>query len=73
MKRLQTAAFGVTEYEIIVRGSYRPRISSAQLGQFYRLKRKTGKPISRLVGEALENYLEHMKGGDTNGNQDQAT
>lgn len=63
MPLIQAAAFGVPEHEMKWEGSYRPRISPEQLRSLWRMKRETGKPITELVGEAIEMFLE-TKGGE---------
>ena len=57
MKPVQTAAFGVPEYVPQAEWGYRPRIQARQLRKLWRLKQETGKPITELVGEALDQYL----------------
>jgi hypothetical protein len=63
MKRIQTAVFGVPEYEMRFEPTYRPPISSDHMLSLYRLKRKTGKSITQLVAEALDYYFEHIERG----------
>ena len=36
---------------------YRPQISKTHLMSLYALKQKTGKPITQLVKEAIDDYL----------------
>ena len=36
---------------------YKPQISKTHLMSLYALKQKTGKPITRLVKEAIDDYL----------------
>ncbi len=64
MKSIQTASFNVPEYEVVHEAAYRPRLSPAHLRHLRQIKGKTGKPISKLVGEAIDAYLEQRKGGD---------
>ena len=61
-KLIQTAAFGIPEFEMKPQANYRPRISAKHLCLLWALKRKTKKPITKLVNAALENYLETVKG-----------
>lgn len=63
MKKIQTAAFGVPEYEMKWEGTYRPRISSEHLRQLWRLKQRKNKPITKLVAEALYYYLKYEERG----------
>ncbi len=53
MRQIQTAAFGVPEYEPAWEGTYRPRIQPNQLRALWLLKRKTNRPITELVREAI--------------------
>jgi hypothetical protein len=59
MKRTQTAAFDVPEFEMKPEANYRPRISADHLCRLWLLKQHKGKPITSLVAEALDNYLEN--------------
>ena len=63
-KLIQTALFGVPEYEIISQRSYRTSISPEQFHKLWRLKQRTKKPITKLVAEALDLYLKTQTGGD---------
>ena len=65
MRQIQTAAFGMPEYEPKRVGGYRPKIAADQLGRLWLLKQKTGKPITKLVREAIDIYLACKKGGDS--------
>ena len=57
-KFIQTAAFGVPEYEIKPEGIYyKPRISPEHLSKLLKLKQRTKKPITKLVSEALDLYF----------------
>jgi hypothetical protein len=38
-------------------GSYKPRIEAKHLRKLWLLKQQTGKPITKLVSEALDFYL----------------
>ncbi len=58
MKKIQSAAFGVPEYDMNREGTYRPRISPEHLRQPWKMKQERGKPITILVAEALENYFD---------------
>ena len=62
MSKIQTTAFGVSGYEMRWEGTYRPRISSEHLRRLWKRKQYTGKPITELVAEALDNYFENRKG-----------
>ena len=64
MKSIQTASFNVQEYEVVHEAVYRPRLSQEHLRHLRQIKRHTGKPISKLVAEAIDTYLEQWKGGD---------
>jgi hypothetical protein len=71
-KLFQTGAFGVPEFEMKPQANYRPRISPEHLSLLWALKRKTKRPITKLVAEAIDLYLEEAnrnfrKGGETNG------
>jgi hypothetical protein len=59
MKLIQTATFGVPEYEMKPQANYRPRISSKHLRRLRLLKRRTKKPIAKIVAEALDFYFEN--------------
>jgi hypothetical protein len=63
-KKIQTAAFGVPEYEMKWEGTYRPRISSEHLRRLWSLKHRAKKPITRLVAEALDYYFENAVNED---------
>ena len=67
MRQIQTATFGVPEYEPKRTGTYRPKIKADQLRRLWLLKQKTGKPITKLVREAIDIYLVRMKGGEKHG------
>ena len=64
MKKIQTAAFGVPEYDMQREGTYRPRILPEHLRRLWKRKLQSGKPITELVAEALDNYFENQKGGE---------
>ena len=64
MKQIQTAAFGVSEYEPRRLNGYRPRLSSGHLRHLWLTKQRTGKPITQLVSEAIDCYFEIQKGGE---------
>ena len=66
MKPIQTATFNVPEYEVINGTNYRPRLASKQLRQLRVIKKRTGRPITKLLAEALDDYLDRWKGGDLN-------
>ncbi|MBU1000283.1 hypothetical protein KKE78_02730 [Patescibacteria group bacterium] len=68
-KLIQTATFGVPEFEMKPQANYKPRISAEHLCLLWALKRKTKKPITKLVAEALDSYLKDAdwnfrKGGE---------
>ena len=68
-KLIQTATFGVPEFEMKPQANYKPRISAEHLCLLWTLKRKTKKPITKLVAEALDSYLKDAdwnfrKGGE---------
>lgn len=59
MKKIQTAVFGVPEYEMKREGTYRPRISPKHLHLLWKKKQESGKPIIKLVDEALALYFKN--------------
>lgn len=67
-KLIQTAAFGVPEFEMKPQANYRPRICAEHLSLLWLLKQRTKKPITHLVAEALEDYFNKFdwsgRGGD---------
>jgi len=67
--QIQTAILGSPEFEIKPEANYRPRISAEHLCLLWLLKRNTGKPITKLVAEAIDHYLKTVdwqtrKGGE---------
>jgi len=64
MRYIQTSRFEVPEFEIKRTGTYRPRNSPEHLRRLRLLKERSKKPITRLVEEALEDYLNKQKGGE---------
>jgi hypothetical protein len=56
-KQIQTAVFGVPEYEPRREGTYRPKIGSKHLRRLWLEKQRTRKPMTRLVAEALDEYF----------------
>ncbi len=64
MRYMQTSRFEVPEFEIKRLGTYRPRISPDHMRRLWLLKQRSKKPITRLVEEALEDYLKKQKGGE---------
>ena len=64
MRYIQTSKFEVPEFDIKRVGAYRPRISPEHLRRLWLLKKRSKKPITRLVDEALEDYLKKQKGGE---------
>ena len=65
MRQIQTAAFGVPEYDPVSPGTYRPRIRPEQWKSLWFLKRQTNKPIAELVRVAIDAYLSSRRGGET--------
>jgi hypothetical protein len=64
MKHIQTAAFGVPEYEMKGEGStYRPPLLPEHLQRLQTLKRRTKRPITQLIADALEWYFEEIRKG----------
>jgi predicted DNA-binding protein len=61
MKLIQTAAFGVAEFEMKPQANYRPRISAEHLSRLWLLKQRTKKPISKIVSEALDFYFDNLE------------
>jgi hypothetical protein len=68
MKLIQTATFGVPEFEMKPQANYRPRISAEHLSRLWLLKLRTKKQITKLVAEALDAYFDNVdlrnEGGD---------
>jgi hypothetical protein len=62
MKLIQTATFGVPEFEMKPQANYRPRISAEHLSHLRLLKRRTKKPITRIIAEALDFYFDDQNG-----------
>lgn len=56
-RQIQTAVFGVPEYEPKRDGTYRPKISPEHLRRLWLEKQCTQKPMTRLVAEALDEYF----------------
>ena len=63
MKQTQTAAFGIPEYELQRSEVYRPRISFKRMRRLRIIRKQSGKPITRLVAEALDKYFEITERG----------
>jgi hypothetical protein len=63
MKLIQTATFGVPEFEMKNEPSYRPRISPENLCRLWVVKQKTGQPITKLIAEALDFYFDNAERG----------
>lgn len=67
-KQIQTAILGAPEFEIRPQANYKPRVSAEHLCLLWLLKRNTGKPITKLIAEAIDLYLKtvncEMKGGE---------
>jgi hypothetical protein len=57
MRKIQSAAFGVPEYDMSRKGTHRPRISPEHLRKLWKRKQESGKPITELVAKALDFYL----------------
>jgi len=57
MRPIQQAVFGIPEYEIKRLEAYRPRISRHQMIMLQSKQAETGKPIIKLVAEAIDDYL----------------
>ncbi len=55
--KIQSAGFGVPEYDMNREGTYRSRIPPQHLRQLWKMKRESGKPITILVAEALDRYF----------------
>ncbi len=64
MKPIQTSTFNVPEYEVINGTNYRPRLASKHLRQLRVIKHRTGKPITKLLDEAVDDYLDRWKDGE---------
>jgi hypothetical protein len=64
MKKIQTAAFGVPEFEMKPEANYRPRISAEHLCRLWLLKQYVKKPITVLVAQALDSYLKKYEMGN---------
>lgn len=67
--QIQTAILGEPEFEVKPQANYKPRISAEHLCLLWLLKRNTGKPITKLVAEAIDLYLKRVdwqikKGGE---------
>jgi hypothetical protein len=65
-KHIQTACFGVPEYEMLSQFNYRPPIGYKHMRRLWLLKQQTGKPITQLVAEALDCYFESIGEGGEN-------
>jgi hypothetical protein len=63
MKLIQTATFDVPEFEMKPQWIYRPRISPEHLRRLWFAKQETGKPITKLIAEALDFYFENQERG----------
>lgn len=58
MKQVQTRILTtVPEYEVEYTESYRPRIRADQMRRLRQIKEETGRPITQLLEEALEQYF----------------
>jgi hypothetical protein len=57
MKKIQSAVFGVPEYDMNREGTYKPRISPEHLRKLWKRKQESGKPITELVADALDSYF----------------
>ena len=50
MNKIQSADFGVPEYDMNREGTYRPRVSPEHLRQLWKTKQENGKPITEVTG-----------------------
>ena len=57
VRQIQTAAFGVPEYDPKRIGYYRPKILPEHLRRLWLEKQRTRKPMTRLMAEALDEYF----------------
>ena len=57
IRQIQTATFGVPEYEPQREGIYRPRISARHLRRLWLEKQHTRQPITRIISSALDEYF----------------
>lgn len=64
IRAIQTATFGVSEYEIKPEKTYRPRVSLKHMRRLRALKREMGKPITELVATALDYYFDNCVNGE---------
>ncbi|MFC1711176.1 hypothetical protein ACFLZ1_01175 [Patescibacteria group bacterium] len=75
-KQIQTAILNIPEFEYKPQANYKPRVSAKHLCQLWAVKRNTGKPITKLVAEAIDLYLKTVslpkEGGDTNATYNQS-
>lgn len=60
MKLIQTATFGVPEFEMKREANYRPRLSVEHMSRLWSLKQRTKKQITKLVAEALDAYFDNV-------------
>ena len=63
MKKIQTAAFGVPEYDMQREGTYRPRISPEHLRRLRKRKQQSGKPITEPVAGNAARVNFYSNGG----------
>jgi hypothetical protein len=53
----QIGVFGVPDYQPRRAGKYRPRIIPRHLRRLWLEKQRTGKPMTKLVEKALDEYF----------------
>ena len=70
---IQTSAFGQPEFEIKQQANYKPRISVERLALLRKLKRNTGKPITKLVAEAIDLYLKTIRWSTKKGGENKCS
>ena len=56
-KQIQTAMLNIPEFEYKPQANYKPRVSADHLCLLWVVKKNTGKPITKLVAEAIDLYL----------------
>ena len=61
LQQIQTAAFGLPEYEPQRNGTYRPCILPHHLRRLWLEKQRTHRPMTRLIAEALDEYFERRQ------------
>jgi len=58
---VQTSKFGVPEYQIVLESKYCPKLRTDQMVRLSILKKKTGRLITTMVRDALDDYLSKLK------------